>query len=51
MKDTAVSVRVESDVKKEAEGILQNPGVPVSVVINSSNFPVQNRRKALCDKG
>ena len=39
MKDTTVSVRVESDVKNEAEGILQNLGVPVSVVINSSQYP------------
>ena len=44
MKDTAVSVRVESDVKKEAEGILQNPGVPVSVVINSLYRQIIYRR-------
>ena len=35
MKDSTVSVRVESDVNNEAEGILQRLGVPVSVVINS----------------
>lgn len=35
MKDSTVSVRVESDVKAEAEDILQRLGVPVSVVINS----------------
>lgn len=35
MKDSTVSVRVENDVKIEAEDILQKLGVPVSVVINS----------------
>ena len=35
MKDATVSARVEYDVKKEAEDILRNLGVPVSVVINS----------------
>lgn len=35
MKDSTVSARVENDVKVEAEDILQNLGVPVSVVINS----------------
>lgn len=35
MKDATVSVRVECDVKKEAERILQQLGIPVSVVINS----------------
>ena len=35
MKDSTVSARVESDVKLEAEDILQKLGVPVSVVINS----------------
>ena len=35
MKDATVSARVEYDVKNEAEGILQNLGIPVSVVINS----------------
>ena len=35
MKDMTVSARVESDVKNEAEEILQRLGVPVSVVINS----------------
>ena len=35
MKDSTVSARVENDVKKEAEDILQKLGVPVSVVINS----------------
>ena len=44
MKDTTVSVRVESDVKNEAEGILQNPGVPVSVVINSLYRQIIYRR-------
>ena len=44
MKDSTVSVRVESDVKNEAEGILQNPGVPVSVVINSLYRQIIYRR-------
>lgn len=35
MKDATVSARVEYDVKIEAEDILQQLGVPVSVVINS----------------
>ncbi len=35
MKNATVSARVENDVKQEAESILQNLGVPVSVVINS----------------
>ncbi|WP_173434405.1 type II toxin-antitoxin system RelB/DinJ family antitoxin [Sharpea azabuensis] len=35
MKDSTVSARVETDVKNEAEDILQKLGIPVSVVINS----------------
>ena len=35
MKDATVSARVECDVKNEAERILQQLGIPVSVVINS----------------
>lgn len=35
MKDATVSARVECDVKNEAEEILRQIGVPVSVVINS----------------
>ena len=35
MKDSTVSARVENNVKIEAEDILQNLGIPVSVVINS----------------
>ena len=35
MKDATVSARVEYDVKNEAEEILRQIGVPVSVVINS----------------
>lgn len=35
MKDSTVSARVQSDVKFEAEEILQKLGIPVSVVINS----------------
>lgn len=35
MKDSTVSARVETDVKNEAEDILQKLGVLVSVVINS----------------
>lgn len=34
-KTATVSARVESDVKSQAEEILHNLGVPVSVVINS----------------
>lgn len=35
MKDSTVSARVQSDVKTEAEAILRQLGIPVSVVINS----------------
>ena len=35
MKDSTVSVRVETNIKIEAEDILQKLGVPSSVVINS----------------
>ena len=35
MKDTVVSARVETEIKNEAENILRQLGVPVSVVINS----------------
>lgn len=35
MKDSTVSVRVENDIKIEAEDILQKLGIPVSVAINS----------------
>ncbi|MBQ3265364.1 MAG: type II toxin-antitoxin system RelB/DinJ family antitoxin [Ruminococcus sp.] len=35
MKDSTVSARVQSDIKYEAEEILQKLGIPVSVVINS----------------
>lgn len=35
MKDAPVSVRVECDVKNQAEEMLRQIGVPVSVVINS----------------
>lgn len=35
MKDATVSARVEYDIKAEAEEILRQIGVPVSVVINS----------------
>lgn len=35
MKDATVSARVEYDIKNEAEEILRQIGVPVSVVINS----------------
>lgn len=35
MKDATVSARVECDVKNQAEEILRQIGVPVSVVINS----------------
>jgi addiction module RelB/DinJ family antitoxin len=34
-KDSTVSARVQSDIKTEAETILKNLGIPVSVVINS----------------
>lgn len=35
MKNSTVSVRVEDNVKTKAENILQQLGIPVSVVINS----------------
>ena len=35
MKDATVSARVEYDVKRRAEEILRQIGVPVSVLINS----------------
>lgn len=35
MKTATVSIRVEADIKMEAEAILQQLGIPVSVVINS----------------
>ena len=35
MKDSTVSARVEYDIKTEAEDILQQLGIPVSVLINS----------------
>ena len=35
MKNATVSARVEYDVKNEAEEILEQLGIPVSVVINS----------------
>ena len=35
MKDSTVSARVENNVKLEAESILQQLGIPVSVVINA----------------
>ena len=35
MKDATVSARVEYEVKTEAEDILQQLGIPVSVLINS----------------
>ena len=35
MKDSTVSVRVESEVKEQAEEILKQLGIPVSVMINA----------------
>lgn len=35
MKDSTVSARVETNIKIEAEAILQKLGIPSSVVINS----------------
>ena len=35
MKNSTVSVRVEDNIKSEAEEIMQKLGIPVSVVINS----------------
>ncbi len=35
MKDATVSARIDNSIKNEAEGILQQLGIPVSVVINS----------------
>ena len=44
MKDATVSARVELDVKSEAENILQQLGIPVSVVINSLYRQIIYRR-------
>ena len=44
MKDATVSARVEYGVKTEAEDILQNLGIPVSVVINSLYRQIIYRR-------
>ena len=35
MKNATLSIRVENDLKVEAESILQKLGIPVSVLINS----------------
>ena len=35
LNDSTVSAHVETDIKQEAEDILQKLGIPVSVVINS----------------
>ena len=35
MKDATVSARIDNNIKNEAEAILQQLGIPVSVVINS----------------
>ena len=35
LKDSTVSAHVETDIKQDAEYILQKLGIPVSVVINS----------------
>ena len=35
MKDATVSARIEYDIKAEAEAILQQLGIPVSVLIDS----------------
>ena len=47
MKDTTVSARVESEVKNQAEEILQRLGIPVSVVINSLYRQIIYRRGIL----
>ena len=44
MKDATVSARVEYSVKNEAEGILDQLGIPVSVVINSLYRQIIYRR-------
>lgn len=44
MKDSTAGVRVESDVKSEAEDILQKPGMPASAVISSPCRQVIYRR-------
>jgi addiction module RelB/DinJ family antitoxin len=43
-KDSTVSARVQSEVKVEAEDILQKLGIPVSVVINSLYRQIIYRR-------
>ncbi len=45
MKDDTVCVRVEHEVKKEAEAILQKLGVPVSVLINSLYRQIINQKE------
>ena len=44
MKDATVSARVEYDIKTEAEDILQQLGIPVSVLINSLYRQIIYRR-------
>lgn len=44
MKNSTVSARVENEIKNEAEDILKNLGVPVSVVINSLYRQIIYRR-------
>ncbi len=44
MKDATVSARVEFGVKNEAESILDQLGIPVSVVINSLYRQIIYRR-------
>ena len=44
MKDATVSARVEYGVKNEAESILDQLGIPVSVVINSLYRQIIYRR-------
>ena len=44
MKDSTVSARVEEDVKVEAENILKQLGIPVSVVINALYRQIIYRR-------
>ncbi|MBQ3418455.1 MAG: type II toxin-antitoxin system RelB/DinJ family antitoxin [Ruminococcus sp.] len=43
-KDSTISVRVQSDIKEEAETILKSLGIPVSVVINSLYRQIVYRR-------
>lgn len=47
LKDSTVSAHVETDIKQEAEDILQKLGIPVSVVINSCTVRLYLQKESL----